>query len=111
MIITPKSTTNKLLIEVVFIGASSVIDNFVVALFQDATANALACSYVNMNTANRSHVISFRYYMTSGTVAATTFKVRAGGNGGGTTTFNGVGGSRMYGGVLASSITITEIQV
>jgi hypothetical protein len=49
--------------------------------------------------------------MDAGTTSETTFKVRAGGEEAGTTTFNGVGGARKYGGVLASSITITEIAV
>ena len=47
----------------------------------------------------------------TGTTSATTFKIRAGGNGAGTWTFNGQSGARRYGGVEASSITITEIAV
>jgi hypothetical protein len=35
--------------------------------------------------------------------------VRIGKDSGGTITFNGMGGARKLGGVLASSITITEI--
>ena len=42
--------------------------------------------------------------------ATITFKVRAGANAAGTTTFNGTGGARRMGGVAASSITITEIK-
>lgn len=42
---------------------------------------------------------------------ATTFKVRIGGTSAGATTFNGSGGGRKLGGVMASSITITEIKV
>jgi len=37
-----------------------------------------------------------------------TFKVRIGGSGVGTLTFNGGAGARVYGGVLSSSITIWE---
>jgi hypothetical protein len=50
--------------------------------------------------------------MTSGTVSATTFKVRAGirSGGSGTVTFNGTSGSRLFGGTIASSITVTEIK-
>ena len=46
--------------------------------------------------------------MVAGTTSETTFKVRFGGNASGTMTFNGRLGSRKYGGVFASSITITE---
>ena len=55
--------------------------------------------------------IVFSHFMTAGTTSETTFKVRAGFNASGTTTFNGSGGARRLGGVFASSITITEIAV
>jgi hypothetical protein len=48
------------------------------------------------------------HYMTAGTTSATTFKVRGGVNAG-TLTFNGEVGARLFGGVCASSITVTEI--
>jgi hypothetical protein len=47
--------------------------------------------------------------MTSGTTSATTFKVRAGANAAGTTTFNGTAGARLFGGVMASSMVIREV--
>lgn len=107
--ITPDSATNKLLIEVVMNispGAGGIIG---VALFQDTTAGALAA--VREQTAIlQSFVIPLRHYMTAGTTSSTTFRIRAGGTSG-TTTFNGLAGTRKYGGVLASSITITEIKV
>jgi len=108
--ITPTSATNKLKIDVVFMGESSTAAAFTVALFQDSTANALAASYVDTNT-NIAFVNTFSHYMTSGTTSATTFKVRAGSGSAGTTTFNGNQSSRKLGGVMASSITITEIKV
>ena len=50
--------------------------------------------------------------MTAGTVSATTFKIRVGGAAAGTTTTGGHSTStRVMGGVVAQSITITEIQV
>ena len=109
--ITPTSTTNELLIEVVIHLASSsaVSNNISVALFQDATANALASCMKRINGANGMVTMSFNYYMTAGTTSSTTFRVRAGDNAGGTITFNGASGSRIHGGVMASSITITEI--
>ena len=107
--ITPKSSTSKLKIDVVFVGASSgTVDNKCVALFQDSTADALAAVRGNNSNANLTETISFSHYMTSGTTSATTFKVRAGGIAN-TLTFNGAASARLLGGVCASSITITEI--
>lgn len=108
--ITPTSATNKLKIDIVTNFALSAATNACVALFQDSTANALAASRVAQAAiAGRGCVDSFTYYMTAGTTSATTFKVRIGPDSAATTTFNGVGGARRYGGVMASSITITEI--
>ena len=110
--ITPKSTTNKLKIDVVFNGASSTTTSLLsVALFQDSTADAIAAGFgVGALNANSLKSARFTHYMTAGTVSETTFKVRAGTGGGATTTFNGNSGARRFGGVIASSITITEIK-
>ena len=111
--ITPTSATNKLKIEVVFNGGESgnPANVLTVALFQDTTANALACSTVGSNAGNGYPTsCSFIHYMTSGTTSATTFNVRAGLDTAGTMGFNGIGG-QAFGGVMASSITITEISV
>jgi len=109
--ITPTNTNNKLKIDVVWNGAFSANDIVTVALFQDATAGALAAVQSQRTTANYRHCIAYSHYMTAGTVGATTFKVRTGGSTSGTTTFNGSSAGRKMGGVMASSITITEIKV
>jgi len=107
--ITPKSSTSKLVIDVVWVGSSSVNVQMTAALFQDTTANALAAASSEVITGGQTMLaINFKYVMTSGTTSATTFKVRAGGTSG-TTTFNGRAGARTLGGVNASSIVITEI--
>jgi hypothetical protein len=50
--------------------------------------------------------------MTAGTTSETTFRVRAGpSNTTYTLTFNGYNSARYFGGVMASSITITEFGV
>jgi len=109
--ITPNSATSKLKIEVVGYLQESIGGNtkLTLALFQDSIANALACVFSFNGTTNSEPPITFTHFMTSGTTSATTFKVRAGANNAGTTTFNGSSGARKYGGVLASSVTITEI--
>ena len=110
--ITPTNASNKLRIDVVaHVACDTSSRNIAVALFQDSTANALAVtdSPVLGGGANFMRSVNFTHYMTAGTTSATTFKVRAGVETSGTVTFNGAGASRFYGGVFASSITITEI--
>ena len=105
--ISPQSASNKLKIEVVWFGADAASNTHTLALFQDSTANALAAVELNA-TADWRTVDNFSHYMTAGTVSETTFKVRVGSAASTTTTFNGLSGGRKYGGVAASSITITE---
>lgn len=108
--ITPTSSSHKLKIEVVvMLSATNASQWLAAALFQDTTANALAAGTVFDATATAMQIIAFTHYMTAGTTSSTTFKVRAGRDVAGTTTFNGQSGGRIFGGVLASSITITEI--
>lgn len=108
--VTPKSATNILVIDVVCTLATSAASNvgLTAALFQDSTANALSASKVGTSGQNIATTVCFRHIMTSGTAVATTFKVRGGGGNVGTTTFNGESGSQRYGGVMASSIMISE---
>lgn len=108
--ITPTVTTNKLKIDVVVWQSNSgANNNLTAALFQDTTADALAGGFQWQADAGGLTMVAFTHYMSAGTTSATTFKVRAGGSAAGTMTFNGVSGARRLGGVMASSITITEI--
>lgn len=107
--ITPKSSSNKLKIEVVVNLAVATTGNVIAALFQDSTANALAAVCEYTATSNGNMRLVFTHYMTAGTTGSTTFKVRAGCNNAGAVTFNGAQGVRQFGGVMASSITISEI--
>ena len=86
-----------------------------VALFQDATANALASS-ISTVTPNAAAValpiLMFLYHdMVAGTTSSTTFKMRAGQAAANTYTFNGVGGVRRHGGVASSYLKIVEVFV
>jgi hypothetical protein len=108
--ITPISATSKLLICVVATVSSSVALQWMTsALFQDSTANALAVNSVFTVNATAFAPCVFNHFMTSGTTSSTTFTVRSGSADAGTTTFNGQSADNRLGGVLASSITITEI--
>lgn len=108
--ITPKSTTNLLVIQVVFFGSTSIGNDLIVALFQDTTANALSATSQYNATATGRDVITLTYSMTAGTTSSTTFKVRAGAPLANTTTFNGNSGTRLYGAIPKSSITIWEVK-
>jgi len=109
--ITPKNTSNLLKIDVVMYGTMNGANYLMSALFQDTTASALAAINVSLAQAvNWTNSLSYTHYMTAGTTNATTFKVRGGPNAAAAFSFNGQSGGRIYGGVAASSITITEIQ-
>jgi len=108
--ITPKRITNNLKIEVVFCFSYANANDMCVALFQDDTADAIACGGWRLPNGNlMQSPVNFNHFMPAGTLLPTTFKVRAGGTQAGVFTFNGVASARQYGGALASSITITEI--
>lgn len=108
-VITPTSLTNILKIEVKFYGANSAASgHLTAALFQDATANALAASSQFFDAGGSSTEVTIIHTMAAGTTSATTFRVRAGSNTAGTTTFNGLAGGRFFGAIPKSAITITE---
>ena len=108
--ITPTNSSNKLLIEVsIHNSHSATISLNSASLFQDTTANALATNGYTSEAVNRDNIILITHYMTAGTTSATTFKVRMGGHVAGTTSMNGSSATRKWGGVCASTITITEI--
>ena len=109
--ITPKNTSNRLIITTTVVGgASATADSGnCIALFQDATAGALAGAFTYENPA-RTQTVSFTHIMSAGTTSSTTFKIRAGPHTSGTYTFNGRASARIFGGVIASSIVIVEVE-
>lgn len=107
--ITPKSATNILEIEaLVDVGFSSGGAVGVLALFQDATAAALAAAHVCIDGVGAGTQILLRYRMVAGTTSAITFNIRAGTTSG-TMTLNANGTSRVFGGIGASRLFIKEI--
>ena len=107
--ITPKSTTNILIIDAVILLANDAAGSnaLAIALFQDTTASALAAAEI-VQPQNSPAMINLRHAMAAGTTSSTTFKIRGGCNTAGTTTFNGAGGGALYGAITYSSIVITE---
>ena len=108
--ITPKSSSNKLIINVNLILRCAAVAGVTAALFQDLTANALAAANSDAAGANYTANIAFCHSMPAGTTSATTFIVRAGSSTGSVVTVNGLNGGRLFGGVMASSIMVTEVQ-
>ena len=106
--ITPQASGNSLRIDVSFFAASSADDWVAAALFQDGTADALAAGLVRSGTTDATMGVNFSHTMPAGTTSATTFKVR-GGTGSGTLTFNGSNTAVKFGGVMSSSLIVTEL--
>lgn len=108
--ITPTDAANTLQLEIVLWGTADVGTPWIsTALFQDTTADALAATALLPAVATGGGPIHFRHELTAGTTSATTFKVRAGTSDGTQMTVNGQSAGRIFGGVMASSLTITEI--
>jgi hypothetical protein len=111
--ITPANVSNKLIIQSVVHYSHSASNTFCTAnLYQDSTANTISTIGTNMQRTgtDMTSMVGW-HYMTAGTTSATTFKVRAGGNNGGTYTLNGMSGNRYGGGTHLSGMTIWEIAV
>lgn len=107
--ITPKSSTNRLLIRVkAFLSQSASTNDIIGALFQDTTANALAAQDIYAGTSGAPICMVIEHDMVAGTAASTTFRFRAGPVNAATATFNGLGGARKFGGITLSSLSIIE---
>ena len=111
---TPIDAANKLYIHVALgtLWNGGNVQYYTLALFQDATADALACSNTTGSVASHNNNLSLTHFMDAPTAGvSTTFKVRVGGHQSGTTEWNGDYAGRKMGGVMATSITIMEIAV
>jgi len=106
--ITPSNASNILVIESVFLGAPSGSCAISTALFVGSTADALAAVVVGITAANLLVTIPLTHSVVAGVTTELTFKIRAGGDGGQTITFNGSDGVRKFGAISKSSMTITE---
>jgi len=110
--ITPTNASNILEIEfTVNCMGQNANANALAALFQDATAGALAASRLIAvtNEAGGASAI-LKHTMVAGTVAATTFRIRMGYSAN-TVNVNGNSGAREFGGVSSTTLTIVEYKV
>ena len=108
--ITPTSTANRLRIEMLgHFSASVSAGQMSMALFQDATAGALAVTTNCLSANNFASIGYLSWDMIAATTSSTTFRMRAGQGAAATITFNGASGSGLFGGSLASFMRVTEI--
>lgn len=112
--ITPKSTTNIIVIEAqAFVSYSVASKDITIALFQDSVASALAANIQFFPaTSTTPSMMNIKYSMVAGTTSPTTFKIRIGAEtgAGGTLSFNAaVAVSPMFSSSIPkSNMTITE---
>lgn len=109
--IAPKNASNRLEIDVTWFGSNSGANWNTVALFQDATANALAANSEYQGTGMGGVTVKLVHSMTAGTTSSTTFRVRAGAGAAGTVSFNGQSGLRLFGAITKSAIVVREYKV
>ncbi len=110
--ITPLSASSTLIIDAeVFLTNTNGSVNMAIALFKDADSDAIAVAGQKQGSvADAIYSLRFRAYIAAGSTAARTYKLRFGSSTGATTNVNG-GAGREYGGVLVSSMSITEATV
>lgn len=107
--ITPTAKQSVLRIAGNLYCGSSVTNNSLIGIFQDATASALAMGLGPQIAAGAVTGIPFEHFMKAGTISSTTFKLRAGGNAAGNFDMNGTGGGAVFNGSLASELVVEEI--
>jgi hypothetical protein len=108
--ITPKSATNVLRIVFELNLSPSASATLIGALFVDAGADAVAAGCAVGSSAGEIRRLSVTHEMVAGGTSEITFAVRAGMSNAGTLTLNGVAAGRLLGGVLVSSISVTEFK-
>ena len=106
--ITPTNATSRLRIDFGGMFATSAANYMTVALFRDATANALDAYGTAPLDANTTTWAGLSFEVIAGSTSATTFRIRFGPNAG-SAYVNGTLATRKYGGVSAATLRVTEI--
>ena len=107
--ITPSNALNILQINVVIYLSNNTANNTTsCALFVGVSANALAAVATTQGANDQPEVVLINHTVIAGSTGVLTFRLRAGPSSAATLTFNGTNNTRRFGGVAASSITITE---
>lgn len=106
--ITPKATSNNVLVVASGALTASTATNAVVAVFRGSTC--IAAAYVSQYTANASAQYHVEVLDSPAVSTATTYTVRAGVVSGGTLYVNGNTSGRRFGGVQGQTLTLMEIR-
>jgi hypothetical protein len=109
--ITPKSASSTLVIEADVFAAESGVAGYqwACAVFVDTTASAIAARAGTMETSDRMDNMQFTHTLSAGSTSARTYKLRCGGSSTTDIFINGDSGSRIFGGVATTSLTVMEI--
>lgn len=108
--ITPTDAGNDLLVEAGGFFAHDANSDITLALFRDATADAIGATMATPSTSDKCQGGSIAAKVAAGGTSATTFKLRAGSNGAGTLSINGRAAGQLFGGVGYTWIKVTEIK-
>lgn len=107
--ITPKVATSTLRVQVtLYMGSDTLGAALIGALFVDATANGLRAVSARSSSTDATTTMTMEYSVVSGSLIARTFRVRVGSSSGNWYT-NGNPSSRLFGGVAACTMTVSEI--
>jgi hypothetical protein len=91
-----------------FGGASGVNVNATMAVFQDATANALAAASLGSPGSANTTAFMLEYFTSASNTTQRVYHLRAGPDGGVIYT-NGLGGGRLFGGAAGINMTVEEM--
>ena len=109
--ITPVSATSTMYIATQIFHSNGATTRTGIGLFKDSDANALAFTSVFIKDPTSMGNGVLRYAEVTGNTTARTYKVRIGGMGSSTITFNGQSRVRKFGGIdTLSSIQILEVE-
>jgi hypothetical protein len=108
LVITPRATSNRLIISAVVHCCPSTSSSVQIGLFQDSTAAALTQSNNSIGIADALIPVVLSHEMAAGTTSATTFRIRGAANSG-SFVLNGISGGARGGGRLISRLTIIEV--
>ncbi len=109
--ITASSKANVLAVTGQVVQTNASVVNMALALFNTDyhSTNAMASVVDYITSASQPAVTRLDYWLQALVTTSSTFALRGGAGSAGTTTFNGSAGSRLHGGVLNSSLAVSEI--
>jgi hypothetical protein len=107
--VTPTNAASILNIDVQLHIGGGLGDQVGAALFVDATAGAIAAAAINNGNTAQIGTLRFNHLVSASNTTQRVYHVRAGSEAAADAFLNGDATARVYGGVLVSSIVVTEI--